>query len=291
MVTASHGLTLEFMESLCGTSYVFDTSFQLDSGTGITYKNLLDCSLTVTAPSSHYVLALVTRFELEAAVTGTCTDYLDVHNGTDTSAAKLNPTELCGWGTNIPSNFTSSGQSMTLRLVTDSQAVYHGFNIIFTAVYDEPCTGTDFACSNQLCADSSIRCDNYNQCGDNSDELNCESYGSSSGINVVMVAVITAVVVVVIAVIAAVVVYKIRDRSRWKKFVNSHIDYDDDDGLVEAPPSYPITHVYYKGVRGHPALYTSHDSKVKTDSDLNEPIGSVGSPTLVQEYSKSNIEV
>ena len=58
------------MESLCGTTYTFDTSFQMDSGTGITYSNLLDCSLTVTGPSNRFVLALITRFELEAAVTG-----------------------------------------------------------------------------------------------------------------------------------------------------------------------------------------------------------------------------
>ncbi|GFR74987.1 tigger transposable element-derived protein 6 [Elysia marginata] len=397
-----NGLTLEFMESLCGTAHTFDTSFQMDSGTGITYKNQLDCSLTVTAPAGHFVLALITRFELEAAVTGSCTDYLDIHNGSDTSAPKLNPTELCGWGTNIPSNLTSSGQSMTLRLVTDSTGVYHGFNIIFTAVYNDkktkdrltvlvianmsateklyvigktakpccfnnvkhlpvnfdvnkkdwmtsnlfvqwlkkldkkfllqgkavamvvdncpahrdvsdlkavklvflppntsnvlqgiinafkrhymkavdcaalscahaPCTGTDFTCANQLCVDSSLRCDNYNQCGDNTDEDNCDSYGSSSGINVVMVAVIVAVVVVIIAVVAGVVIYKIRDRSRWKQFVNSHIDYDDDDGIVETPPSYPITYMYYKGVRGHPELFTAPSQEVKVADGSSSP--------------------
>lgn len=284
--SAVNGFTLEFMESLCGTTYTFDTSFQMDSGTGITYKNQLDCSLSVTAPSGHVVLALITRFELEAAFAGSCTDYLDVHNGSDTSSPKLNPTALCGWGTNIPSNLTSSGPSMTLRLVTDSNGVYHGFNIIFTAVYDAPCSGTDFACSNQLCVDSSLRCDNYNQCGDNSDEENCDSYNDSNGINVVMVAVIVAVTVVIIAAVAGIVIYKMWDRSRWKQFVNSHIDYDDDDGIVETPPSYPITHMYYKGARGHPEFYTRSGHEVKTASG-----GSSCSSTEMQLTYKSDIKV
>ncbi|RUS89693.1 hypothetical protein EGW08_002511 [Elysia chlorotica] len=282
-ISKSNGLTLEFMELLCGRTYTFDTSFQMDSGTGITYKNQLDCSLTVTAPSGHFVLALITRFELEAAFSGTCSDYLDFHNGTDTSAPKLNPTDLCGWGTNIPSNLTSSGQSMTLRLVTDSTGVYHGFNIVFTAVYSEPCTGSDFACANQLCIDPSLRCDNYDQCGDKSDEDNCDSYGGSSSINVAMVAAVAATGVVVLALIVGVVVYKVRDRSRWKRFVNTHIDYDDEDGIVEPPPSYPITHKYYKGVRGQPALYTSPGHHVKVTSDT-----SAGSSTEIQMTPGSN---
>ena len=78
------------MESLCGTTYPFETSFQMDSGTGITYRNQLDCSLTVIAPSSHVVLALITRFELEAAVTGAVSNNLTLSRSTSLQIIKLN---------------------------------------------------------------------------------------------------------------------------------------------------------------------------------------------------------
>ena len=104
-----------------------------------------------------------------------------------------------------------------------------------------------------------------------------------------MVAVIVSVVVVIIAIIVGIAIYKIRDRSRWKQFVNSHIDYDDDDGIVETPPSYPITHKYYKGVRGHPSLYTASGHASKNASDASGQ--SASSSTEMQLTYKSNIEV
>ena len=101
----------------------------------------------------------------------------------------------------------------------------------------------------------------------------------------VMVAVTVAVAVIILAVIFSIIIYKVRDRSRWKHFVNAHIDYDDEDGIVETPPSYPITHKYYKGARGHPSLYTAPGHDFKISSNTSSPIG--GSSTQMQMTYKS----
>ena len=58
------------MESSCGSTISLKESFQMDSSIGITYPNAMNCSVTVTAPSGHFVVAHVTRFELEAAWSG-----------------------------------------------------------------------------------------------------------------------------------------------------------------------------------------------------------------------------
>lgn len=36
-----------------------------------------------------------------------------------------------------------------------------------------PCATDYFSCSNGLCIDKSLRCDSFNQCGDESDETAC----------------------------------------------------------------------------------------------------------------------
>lgn len=43
-------------------------------------------------------------------------------------------------------------------------------NIILTAV----CKQNQFRCTNSKCIDEVSRCDGYNDCSDNSDEINCD---------------------------------------------------------------------------------------------------------------------
>ena len=62
----------------------------------------------------------------------------------------------------------------------------HGFHMIFlqtgtnqiTFLFSEPvsqtCSSSDFTCSNGNCIDARLRCDDENDCGDNSDEKNCD---------------------------------------------------------------------------------------------------------------------
>ncbi|XP_005094706.1 neuropilin and tolloid-like protein 1 [Aplysia californica] len=264
--TKSLDYSLLYMESACGTTITFTESFQMDSSTGITYKNLLDCELTVTGPSGHFVVAQITRFELEAALTGSCTDYLDVHDGTSTSATKLNSSPVCGSGTSIPSNFTSSGDSMTLHLLSDSSGVYTGFNMVFVAATSEPCSSSQLNCNTSVCIPSSLECDGFDQCGDSTDEQDCAAKASSDGPDVVMIVLITLTVLVVIGCVVAFVAYRIYDRNRWKKFL--HGKMDDDDGIVAPGPSYPLTYQYYKGIRGHPVYQanSSHYTDVEKDT-------------------------
>jgi hypothetical protein len=45
--------------------------------------------------------------------------------------------------------------------------------LILWIITSAPCSSGQFACSNSLCISSSLECDNYNQCGDDSDEASC----------------------------------------------------------------------------------------------------------------------
>ncbi|PVD35111.1 hypothetical protein C0Q70_06392 [Pomacea canaliculata] len=71
------------------------------------------------------------RFEFEPKIAGVCHDYVNLHDGNNTSSGILNSEPLCGHAS-INSVYVSSGQRLTIHFVTDASAVYLGFNIIFT---------------------------------------------------------------------------------------------------------------------------------------------------------------
>ena len=68
-----------------------------------------------------------------------------------------------------------------------------------------------------------------------------------------MVVMITCVSLLVVGSVVGLLVYRHHMRNKWRKFVNSRMD--DDDEIIAPAPSYPITHKYYKGVRGHPEYF------------------------------------
>ncbi|XP_033097493.1 suppressor of tumorigenicity 14 protein-like isoform X2 [Anneissia japonica] len=44
----------------------------------------------------------------------------------------------------------------------------------FLSSYSSACGDTDFICDSGLCITTELKCNNYNDCGDNSDEINCD---------------------------------------------------------------------------------------------------------------------
>ena len=63
---------------------------------------------------------------------GSCVDYVNIHDGADTSATTLNTSPLCG--TAAASNYTSTGNEMTVYFKSDSTGQSLGFDFIFVAI-------------------------------------------------------------------------------------------------------------------------------------------------------------
>ena len=53
--------------------------------------------------------------------------------------------------------------------------------------------------------------------------------------------------------VLAYVTYRRYRHNRWKKFQNDHINQDD---IPDPDPSYPVTHKYFRGIRGHPSIHS-----------------------------------
>ncbi|XP_048768521.2 enteropeptidase-like [Ostrea edulis] len=262
-----------YLPSTCTSplSSSFTTSMRVQSSSALTYSDNVNCVITVSAPSGHKVLALPRRFELEEQRTGACVDYLNFYDGASTGSSKINAQPYCD--RTGPHNVSSSSTSMTLEFVTDGSAGYRGFDIIFAAVTNAPCAADYFGCTNGLCVDRTLRCDSFNQCGDESDETACTAeelgivdddsaliYGLAFGLGSV----------VVISIIVGVLVYR---HYRWKRFLNEPIPKDH---YQNASSNYPVTKKYYK--RAYQSYtYNSIDSQIpsrmsndfETDDDLD----------------------
>ncbi|XP_019963786.2 suppressor of tumorigenicity 14 protein homolog [Paralichthys olivaceus] len=69
---------------------------------------------------------------------------------------------------------TSQSNTMTIKFNSDSSYVDQGFTAEYEAfVPTNPCPGR-FQCTNNLCINTTLQCDGWNDCGDGSDENNCE---------------------------------------------------------------------------------------------------------------------
>uniref|UniRef100_A0A8C6PYS0 ST14 transmembrane serine protease matriptase b n=1 Tax=Nothobranchius furzeri TaxID=105023 RepID=A0A8C6PYS0_NOTFU len=81
-------------------------------------------------------------------------------------------TEICGRALKSPV-FTSRSNSVTIKFNSDASLVDQGFLASYEGfVPSNPCPGR-FKCKSNLCIRTDQQCDGHDDCGDNSDELDC----------------------------------------------------------------------------------------------------------------------
>ncbi|XP_072342962.1 suppressor of tumorigenicity 14 protein homolog [Scyliorhinus torazame] len=119
------------------------------------------CTWTLKVPAPFQVKVVFRVFLLQDPQNGVCKDYVEVNN-------KM----ICG---NRPMLVQlSSGNEMMITFHSDTAESDRGFFATFEA-YDasKPCPD-EFACIIGHCIGKDLVCDGWNDCGDNSDEINCD---------------------------------------------------------------------------------------------------------------------
>uniref|UniRef100_A0A3B5QSP6 ST14 transmembrane serine protease matriptase b n=1 Tax=Xiphophorus maculatus TaxID=8083 RepID=A0A3B5QSP6_XIPMA len=98
-------------------------------------------------------------------------DFVQIYD----SLAPIRPrllTELCG-SQSESSVFISKSNKMRVSFRSDRGLVHPGFSARYEAfVPTDPCPGK-FRCGTNLCINTTLRCDGFNDCGDNHDEIGC----------------------------------------------------------------------------------------------------------------------
>ena len=136
-------LDQHYFEDLCDVSLsISEGGGDIESGRGyldINYSPNLDCSVTLTTSVGRRVLITWEYFDVQEKSDGTCKDTLIIHDGLSASGTILN-NKTCGryLSKSLDSRYpsiVSSGNSITVRLVTDSKAIKNKdeFKLVYTS--------------------------------------------------------------------------------------------------------------------------------------------------------------
>nr|XP_023656204.1 suppressor of tumorigenicity 14 protein-like [Paramormyrops kingsleyae] len=134
------------------------------------YPPLLRCVWNIQVPTGKYVKVQFKKFLMSEPgqnINVCRKDYVQV-----------NTTKLCG--ERSPSTVVSV-KSNKMEVIFDSDMSYvdRGFSAEFQAYEpSDPCP-EKFQCRNDMCINPALKCDGWNDCGDNSDEKNCVECGET----------------------------------------------------------------------------------------------------------------
>ncbi|XP_071786056.1 tolloid-like protein 2 [Asterias amurensis] len=137
------------------------------------YDHHSSCAVQIVG-SRSYEKVLIDFIQVDLPSSSNCgsssSDYIRVNDGQlDSDHATLGT--LCG---SDVGRYTSSDMFASLVFQTDGAANdgYLGFKALYTIFYEDAygCADNDYHCKNDHCIGSSLVCDGYNHCGDNSDE-------------------------------------------------------------------------------------------------------------------------
>ncbi|XP_033625942.1 abnormal cell migration protein 13-like [Asterias rubens] len=157
--------SIEYLTNECNdVLYVGDGGGTLVSQSGLNYASNVDCTVIVQASLGRRILLTFEKFDTEGSGFGTCfTDYLEVFDSDMSSIRRL-----CG--TAVPGDITSVNNSLILQFTTDSSIDRTGFSFAYTSFHTGFCSSNEFTCNNGRCIDSDLENNQYDNCGDASDE-------------------------------------------------------------------------------------------------------------------------
>ncbi|XP_051896059.1 ST14 transmembrane serine protease matriptase b isoform X2 [Pristis pectinata] len=113
------------------------------------------------APSKHVKVTFNVFLLQNPDKDNICRDYVEINNK-----------KICGEKPKMVE--LGNKNEMTVKFHSDGAESFRGFSAMFEP-YDpsKPCP-KKFACNNGRCVQLDLKCDGWNDCGDNSDEINCE---------------------------------------------------------------------------------------------------------------------
>ncbi|XP_021365828.1 MAM and LDL-receptor class A domain-containing protein 1-like [Mizuhopecten yessoensis] len=200
-----------YLDEACASSkltYV-ETAARIKASRYSTLNRNLNCSVIVRARPEDQLVAVV------RSMNSNCKYVMVTAYDGENRNRKIE--DMCGFSEfNLAKRtFTSSRNALVFNLVTASSLTTSKYDIIVTSYSTGLCT-FGMECDNGRCIDSSLHCNGYNNCGDNSDEFLCSStVVVGAGI---IVAIVLGGLFVVVCLPVIIVVMIFRRRRAYSKF-------------------------------------------------------------------------
>lgn len=208
-----------YMDQYCGQNIDLDNydQIRLKLTSRSSFEPDMNCQVTIGTAFSDQMMLYFKSLDIEKDFTCS-SDYLEMHDGLSMGDPYIGGSRLCG---NTPPNrvFTTSGRFLTMWFRSDSSQQYSGFDMVITSYHTGSCGSEEFNCNNGRCIDNSLKCNDYNSCGDNSDCKFTFTIGGITG------AAVGGTVFILIIVIIAVVVCRRRRRRKLYQTPPTHTTY------------------------------------------------------------------
>ncbi|KAK7505311.1 hypothetical protein BaRGS_00003473 [Batillaria attramentaria] len=136
-----------------------------------TYDTHMDCAMAVRAPPGQRLTMTFDWFDIAPGAFQWCTaDFLSVFDGELDSKESIEGLDEKLCGSSPPPSVASTGRALTLRFSSNSIEEGKGFSAIFTPFHEGECDDrSEFGCDNGRCIPRRLRCDDHDNCGDDSD--------------------------------------------------------------------------------------------------------------------------
>ncbi|KAL4219163.1 hypothetical protein ACF0H5_021745 [Mactra antiquata] len=174
------------------------------------YRSKLNCHVTIVAPVNRRITVVFREMDIEWEVH--CDDdFVSLRDGLKPSSPLIHGLlpRVCGHKV-PPGNYVTTGNSLTVIFQSDLYKQNDGFEIVFTSFHiAKSCPVDELRCDNGRCISASLQCNNFNNCGDNSDEcqVNME----------VAIAIILSVFLITIVGVGSVLLYRKKERRNHTK--------------------------------------------------------------------------
>ncbi|XP_046333625.2 neuropilin and tolloid-like protein 1 [Haliotis rufescens] len=189
-----------YMDQKCSRTISFskDMRLKLTLFSSTNLQRGMSCSTTIQTNTIGDKLLVNIRSLNTRSSIGCTKNSLKIYDG---STIINGPNGDCGYAP--LSDYVSSGNTLTFTFTTDNSFQTGQFDVLVTSFGSASagtCSGNRFVCDNFRCVSNTLTCNGFDDCGDNSDEIDgCSSItwntGSIAGIAVGAIVFIVIVVV------------------------------------------------------------------------------------------------
>ncbi|XP_048253675.1 uncharacterized protein LOC124133985 [Haliotis rufescens] len=182
------------------------------------------CSVTFTTiniyHTNSYLSVQFLDIDLNGDLSGSCTlSRVDVMDTSGNSLSRSSGT--CGYSTPYDQPWTSTGDSVVVKLKRLQPGQSGTFKILVTQFAYGTCDSYgEFECGNGRCVDEDVKCDGYDDCTDDSDEIAGCSWapGVVAGVSISVICLVLIFIGIVVAVF--------RRRTYGNVFGRSNVTYN-----------------------------------------------------------------